>query len=152
MFFNRLMMYQYMLIIYCMMYLRSKFHYQLDHHFLVRRKFLNRVSDACAYGALVLCSDHTPIRMKLRVARNLKHKTARPVTLRVNRDLLKSPAVRSDFLDEIVKADRSLSPARFKSAKGSVCSQRHSCHIETSSPWLVSSKRSRNIEINHGKE
>lgn len=86
-------------------HMRSKFPYQLD-HFLVRRKFLNRVVDACVYGALVLDSDHTPIRLKLRVARNLKHKTGRPATLRVNRDALKCAKAQSNFLDAIEKLIR----------------------------------------------
>mmetsp|Transcript_37802 Transcript_37802/g.100439 ORF Transcript_37802/g.100439 Transcript_37802/m.100439 type:complete len:358 (-) Transcript_37802:868-1941(-) len=97
-------------------HMRSKFHYQLD-HFLVRRMHLNRVVDACVYGALVLDSDHTPIRMKLRVARNLKHKAGRPATLRVNRGLLKCPTAQSNFLDAVEKADPSLSlPERVRCA------------------------------------
>ena len=47
--------------------------------------------------------------MKLRVARNLKRKSDRPVTLRVSRDLLKSAAVQSDFLDAVEKSNPSLS-------------------------------------------
>ena len=66
---------------------RSKKGHQLD-QFLIPRKDLSRVSDA-GVSKLTVESDHDPLQIKLRTARNLSSQTATKASF-VNRDLLRA--------------------------------------------------------------
>jgi len=80
---------------------RSKLGHQID-HFLVRKSDFARIRDAGRYGGLSVESDHQPIRLTLRVAKNLcKQRCKRKATF-IDRQLLQKPDVRSKFQQEFL--------------------------------------------------
>jgi len=81
---------------------RSKLGHQID-HFLVRRSAFARVRDAGRYGGLAVESDHQPIRLTMRMAKNLsKQRDERKETF-IDRRLLQQADVRSKFQQELVR-------------------------------------------------
>jgi hypothetical protein len=66
---------------------RSKQLHQLD-HLLISRNDLCRVRDASVWNKLTVESDHAPLQMKLRIARNLSKQTESKGKL-INRELLR---------------------------------------------------------------
>ncbi len=68
---------------------RSKKLHQLD-HLLIPRDDLCRVRDACIWNKLTVESDHAPLQMKLRIARNLSKQTESKGKF-INRELLRNP-------------------------------------------------------------
>jgi len=68
---------------------RSKQLHQLD-HLLISRNDLCRVRDAGIWNKLTVESDHAPLQMKLRIARNLSKQTESKGKF-INRELLRNP-------------------------------------------------------------
>jgi len=79
---------------------RSRKQHQLD-HFLIDKSSFARVRDAGRYGALALSSDHVPIRLSLRIARNLDKQRPQRAAPRFNRDLLKQPDIADRFCKRV---------------------------------------------------
>jgi hypothetical protein len=79
---------------------RSKKGHQLD-HVLIPRKDLSRVSDA-GVSKLTVESDHDPLQIKLRIARNLSRQTANKASF-VNRGLLRDPSIADNFRKAVLK-------------------------------------------------
>jgi len=73
---------------------RSKKEHQLD-HFLINRKDLPRIRDA-GIDKLTIDSDHDPLQLKLRVARNLSKQNDNKGNF-INRSLLRDPEIASNF-------------------------------------------------------
>jgi hypothetical protein len=74
----------------------SKRGHQID-HFIMKQGDLKRVRNAGYYGLLGQLSDHTPVRIKIAIGRELKvRRPDRPQT-RVDRSLLKIPETRDAF-------------------------------------------------------
>jgi hypothetical protein len=73
----------------------SKQLHQLD-HFLISRNDLCRVRDAGVWNKLTVESDHAPLQMKLRIARNLSKQTESKGKF-INRELLRNPTVANSF-------------------------------------------------------
>ena len=74
---------------------RSKQLHQLD-HLLISRSDLCRVRDAGIWNKITVESDHAPLQMKLRIARNLSKQTESKGKF-INRELLRNPAIASLF-------------------------------------------------------
>jgi hypothetical protein len=74
---------------------RSKQLHQLD-HLLISRNDLCRVRDAGVWNKLTVESDHAPLQMKLRIARNLSKQTEAKGKF-INRELLRNPTVANSF-------------------------------------------------------
>jgi len=79
---------------------RSKLGHQID-HFLVRRSALARVRDAGRYGGLSVESDHQPIRLTLRVAKNLSKQRCKREETFIDRRLLQKADILSKFQQEV---------------------------------------------------
>jgi hypothetical protein len=74
---------------------RSKQLHQLD-HLLISRSDLCRVRDARIWNRVTFESDHAPLQMKLRIARNLSKQTESNGKF-INRELLRNPTIASSF-------------------------------------------------------
>ena len=80
---------------------RSKLGHQID-HFLVRRSDFARVRDAGRYGGLSVESDHQPIRLALRVAKNLSRQRCKREETFIDRRLLQNAVIASKFQQEVI--------------------------------------------------
>lgn len=79
---------------------RSKKGHQLD-HFLIPQRDLPRISDA-GIAKLTVDSDHDPLQLKLRVARNLSKQRDSKGSF-INRSLLRDPEIASKFRGIVLK-------------------------------------------------
>ena len=79
---------------------RSKLGHQID-HFLVRRSALARVRESGRYGGLSVESDHQPIRLTLRVAKNLSKQRCKREETFIDRRLLQKADILSKFQQEV---------------------------------------------------
>ncbi len=74
---------------------RSKQLHQLD-HLLISRSDLCKVRDSGIWNKHTVESDHAPLQMKLRLARNLSKQTESKGKF-INRELLRNPTVANSF-------------------------------------------------------
>ena len=77
----------------------SKLGHAID-QFVLRQSNRKHVLDCGRYGKMAKDSDHHPIRIRILLER-LKHKKPPPKTFRIDRDLLKDPEIRQNFIDEV---------------------------------------------------
>ncbi len=93
---------------------RSKDRFQLD-HVLIPRDDLSRVRDASIYNQGTVESDHAPLQIKLRIARNLSKQSGSKGTF-TKRELLRIPAIARNFRQVVlahlvIESPPSLSPS-----------------------------------------
>jgi hypothetical protein len=80
---------------------RSKPGHQID-HFLVKNSASARVRDARRYGGLSVESDHQPLRLTLRVAKNVCKQWSKRDETFIDRRLLQQADFRSKFQQEVI--------------------------------------------------
>ena len=79
---------------------RSRNRFQLD-HVLIPRNDLSRVRDAGIFNQGTVESDHAPLQIKLRIARNLSKQNVSKGTF-TNRELLRNPVHAKKFRQEVL--------------------------------------------------
>jgi exonuclease III len=81
---------------------RDHTRFQLD-HFLIRREHLKCVIDSGKVKSMLVNSDHYPVCLQIRVAKNLRNPLTAISKTVVNRRLLKKPFIRKNFQNSVLE-------------------------------------------------